>query len=421
MKQLLRRTILQTIIGVMSLAATTLFLVHHVRAAEQGSTISYSASTNSFTFSATAPTATPVSYIVTYYTGGTTQGIVGSGTTDMTKTEYAGTCSTGGTCTPHGVVRGIYKVQMGDWCNQKRFTITDGTLSLDSSFNSDKENCASTDLTPAESSWLAGTAHPTATLRVCKVILNAAGEVTTGEEVAGTTLTIHGLHTVTSSGPSEPWGPFVFTTPLTLNSDEIPSIPGNDAQCFELPGMPQGQYYYSEEEINGSTGWASPRYNDQWDETVQTLADFRVYDGHLFDADPTNEGGRNYNGDGHIKLNSSHTRTLLVLNQYQTEMVSTLRAADPTPTPTETPVVTPTLTPTPTPQQGNNNTNGTVLAVATTPAPTPAVKENGQVLGASTELPVTGNNVGWLVIASGLLILGIGSVWKSIKLRSKTV
>ncbi len=161
--------------------------------------------------------------------------------------------------------------------------------------------------------------YGTGSIRVCKVIADEGGNVIDGSSVPGVTFSISGFtpSPVTSQGvPVGQIGTANFTTPLSFNRDVLSSVDGQDAQCVKFSGLALGGYYYGQESINPPSGWASPKYNDQFTTPVVSLADFFDYDGKLFDADGTNDEARNKNADGHIVLTSGRpNRTLVVLNQ----------------------------------------------------------------------------------------------------------
>lgn len=160
---------------------------------------------------------------------------------------------------------------------------------------------------------------PYGSITVCKVIADNNGNVVDGSSQPGVTFSIAGFtpSPVTSEGaPVGQIGNSQFTTPLTFNADVLSSASGNDAQCVTYSELAIGGYYYTQETISDPSGWASPKYNDQFTTPVTTLADFFDYDGKLFDGDGTNDAARNKNADGHIVLtNARPDRTLIVLNR----------------------------------------------------------------------------------------------------------
>lgn len=153
-------------------------------------------------------------------------------------------------------------------------------------------------------------------IRVCKIILDEAGNVVDGSNRPGTTFSISGITPVQTSGePADgQFGTANFTSPLSLSESFLGG--GNDAQCTTFSGLGIGSYYYGQESINPPSGWATPKYNDQFTVSVNSIADFFNYDGNLFDGDSSNDEARNKNADGHIVLTSERPdRTLVILNQ----------------------------------------------------------------------------------------------------------
>lgn len=95
-------------------------------------------------------------------------------------------------------------------------------------------------------------------IQICKVLLNQAGEVITGETVPDTTFSVdtdivEGVPQYTDSDP------VTFTTPLDHYNDLVGSSPDYvegdgmlDAECAEYHNVPFGTYHYDMEEITGA-------------------------------------------------------------------------------------------------------------------------------------------------------------------------
>jgi len=152
-------------------------------------------------------------------------------------------------------------------------------------------------------------------ITVCKVIVDENDNIVDGSAKPGVTFSIPGIIPAQTSGgaPAGQIGNSQSTTPLSFNKNLFGT---DDAQCITYSNLALGNYYYGEESINPSSGWASPKYNDQFTVPVTTLADFFGYDGNLFDGNASNDGSRNQNADGHIVLDSQRPdRTLIVLNK----------------------------------------------------------------------------------------------------------
>lgn len=153
-------------------------------------------------------------------------------------------------------------------------------------------------------------------ITICKIIVDQNNNIVDGSQFPGTQFSISGIDpAVTSEAPpTGVIGTASFTTPLSFTNSIFGN--GNDAQCQTFSGLEIGSYYYGQESVNPLSGWATPRYNDQFTVSVNSIADFFNYDGNLFDGDSSNDESRNKNVDGHIVLTSERPdRTLIILNQ----------------------------------------------------------------------------------------------------------
>lgn len=155
-------------------------------------------------------------------------------------------------------------------------------------------------------------------ISVCKAVMDSDNVIVDGSNQSGTIFSISGLNTTTSQGgPTGIIGTSIFTTLLTLNSKALGSSTANDAQCTTYTNLDLGNYYYGQENIS-SGNWEAPKYTDQFTNSANTISDFYNYDNNLFDGDPSNDGSRNTNADGHIVLEANNpNRTLIVLNQFK--------------------------------------------------------------------------------------------------------
>ena len=154
-------------------------------------------------------------------------------------------------------------------------------------------------------------------IRVCKIVVDANGNITDGGEFPGTKFEISGINPDPNSeaDPVGTIGTSTFNTPLNLNSDLLYKDEENDAECITYDELKIGGYFYGVETITSPNSWADPKYNDQFTVAVMDLEDFFNYDGNLFDGNPLNDDARNKNADGHIVLNEDRpNRTLIVLN-----------------------------------------------------------------------------------------------------------
>jgi len=137
-------------------------------------------------------------------------------------------------------------------------------------------------------------------ITVCKVIIDAQGNITNGSAIPGVSFTINWTG-------GNGLAPTVFNSGYTPNTQIFSNSEGNDAYCIEYPNIVLANYGYSQEIISES-GWATPKYNDQYNTTVLDLEDFNNY------QTPNDE---NSNGYMDLTNNAGPDRTLVILNQYQ--------------------------------------------------------------------------------------------------------
>ena len=171
-------------------------------------------------------------------------------------------------------------------------------------------------------------------ITVCKVIIDAAGNVVDGSAVAGQTLSdaFFQPSPVPSTGAADSVPPTTtWTTPITRNTDLFDGThTGNDGMCTTYTGLYiGGNGFYYKRETTPATGWATPKYNDQYDIAVD-YSTFFPYSGELFDGNPSNDGNRNLDSDGHITLTSDRPdRTLVILNQYNSAQLTVNKVFSP--------------------------------------------------------------------------------------------
>ena len=167
-------------------------------------------------------------------------------------------------------------------------------------------------------------------IRVCKVIVDAEGNLITSPVSSGSTFEIAGnsSSTLQFGLPTGTIGTSIFTTPLGLNTNLFGDDEINDAQCVTYSNLDVKDpgYYYAQESISG-VGWQSPVYNDQFgmngfgQGATFDISKFYGFSGQLFDTDISNDNTRNQSADGHITLTSTNkNRTLVVVNK-ETEVV----------------------------------------------------------------------------------------------------
>ncbi len=148
-------------------------------------------------------------------------------------------------------------------------------------------------------------------IRVCKVIIDAQGQITNGSDMPATTFTVNW-----TGGAG--LAPTVFNSGYTPNTTIFSSSEGNDSYCVDYPNIPLANYGYSQEIIS-SSGWEIPKYNDQFNSTVLDLGDFNYY--HT-------PGDENSNGYMDLTNQAGPNRTLVILNQYRVGSVTVTKFND---------------------------------------------------------------------------------------------
>lgn len=109
---------------------------------------------NKDSFNISVNTKQRVEYIIAYKTDSQIEAIKGtseSSENDFSRTIFAGTCSTGGTCMQHNIVRGVLKTKIPDlnWASSKKFIFENGIINSSTSETSD-----SIELSNFETDWL---------------------------------------------------------------------------------------------------------------------------------------------------------------------------------------------------------------------------------------------------------------------------
>jgi len=133
-----------------------------------------------------------------------------------------------------------------------------------------------------------------ADITVCKIIADTQGNISNGAAKNGTFI-LPGKVPQLSGIPEfsysfiAPVPTTTFATPLNLNADLIGNDGVNDSECKKYSGLELSNYFYYQEEIQG-TGWLEPLYYDTFykecSQTI-TLGDFKPFDQVLFNGDPS--------------------------------------------------------------------------------------------------------------------------------------
>jgi hypothetical protein len=144
----------------------------------------------------------------------------------------------------------------------------------------------------------------TGTLKVCKIVLDTTGAVSTGNGVEAD-------FSVRVTGPNGYDETVEFSAPLTLTDNLVTDNGAElDAVCVSET-VPVGEYRYAEEVIDSTAVWAEPRYHDFFTENPpQALSDFAQYaaDGSEGDTD---------DNDGVANVSKNKARTIAVVNQIE--------------------------------------------------------------------------------------------------------
>ena len=153
--------------------------------------------------------------------------------------------------------------------------------------------------------------YKSGSIRVCKIIIDGDRHVVNGSETPGSSFTINwnnGLN------------PTVINAGYTPNTRLLKSTPHDkkDAYCTIINDLKITNYHYSQESINNTSIWQTPKYNDQYDESIHDLSDFYYYDHNV-----------NSNGDINLALNPPGiNRTLVLLNQYKLGKINVAKYND---------------------------------------------------------------------------------------------
>jgi uncharacterized repeat protein (TIGR01451 family) len=152
----------------------------------------------------------------------------------------------------------------------------------------------------------------TGSIKICKVIVDAQGNITNGSAMPATSFRVN-------------WTGGLGLAPTIINSGYTPNTKifstseTNDAYCVDYPNIPLDNYGYSAEIISNSTGWETPKYNDQFNLVVLDLGDFKNY---------KTPGDENSNGYMDLTNQAGPNRTLVILNQYKVGSVTVTKFND---------------------------------------------------------------------------------------------
>jgi len=189
-----------------------------------------------------------------------------------------------------------------------------GTIIVVTRLSTTEESVAPTapESRPRAAEWYGGEAcnatftidGPTSgTINICTVIIDPTGKVVDGSLMPET----NKLEVITSDEVTVSGGlRSDLDTPLSLGTDVLDKDGFKDAECVSFNNLAFGNYEYSKEVINPSTGWVEPRYYDY------------LLPGNSLTGSNLTKYGTNAYSDGVITLTVTNpVVTLVVLNQYE--------------------------------------------------------------------------------------------------------
>ncbi len=158
-------------------------------------------------------------------------------------------------------------------------------------------------------------------ITVCNVIAKANGEIVTSS--AGLPQAAFSLNLRTRIGNSTP----IQTSPSIQEFDfyshlftrTTPSPIPLSAQCLKY-NLEIKQYIYSPVTVTSqnSNVWETPKYNDQFITSANSVNNFYPYSYEMFDNNQANDGQRNEDSDGILTLTTNRPhRVLVILNKLK--------------------------------------------------------------------------------------------------------
>lgn len=173
---------------------------------------------------------------------------------------------------------------------------------LKSESNDSNNNCSNT----------VTVTQPLGSIKVCKVIVDAQGNIRNGSDMPSTSFRVNWTG-------GNGLAPTIVNSGYAANTKIFSASEGNDAFCVDYPNIPLANYGYSQEIINNPTGWKTPKYNDQFNTTVLDLGDFKNYQ---------TPGDENSNGYMDLTNQAGPDRTLVILNQYENGKITVTKFND---------------------------------------------------------------------------------------------
>lgn len=192
-----------------------------------------------------------------------------------------------------------------------------GILDITAKATSDSTPCAKPPVEPPKPPKLGS-------ITVCITAVNKNGEVVDGSVLPNSSFSLKGFKPATNPSIGGPTNTLIPQTdvavPIGFNTVALNTQNKKDANCKTYSNLPLGNYFYTDEIINGEK-WLKPVYNDQFSIGNLNPADFAEYQAHLFDNNSGNDSQRHPNADGAVTLtDASPNRTILVVNRYDPKL-----------------------------------------------------------------------------------------------------
>lgn len=198
-----------------------------------------------------------------------------------------------------------------------------GNTTHNTSTNNNDSSHETEDIQPEVAGANSLTTTPqTGSITVCNVIAKADGQIVSSP--AGLPNAAFSLNLRTRIGTGTP----IQTSPSIQEFDfyshlftqTTPSPIPVSAQCIKYKNFELRQYIYSPVTVTSeiSNRWETPKYNDQFITSVNSVNSFYPYSQEMFDNNQANDGQRNEDADGIITLTANRpNRVLVILNKLK--------------------------------------------------------------------------------------------------------
>ncbi len=165
-------------------------------------------------------------------------------------------------------------------------------------------------------------------IRMCAALLDATNRVTNGWQWSDRTFTIGGRGGTPTLSAEGILPDVVIGAPIPLNADIFYDDGIKDSYCVTYNDLEIGGWFYEQGRVDDPSNWETSLHNDQNRDAITTVDDFFHYSPELFDADPSNDGERDTNADGHMMLTDSRPFRTMVTLFRSTETISADVAID---------------------------------------------------------------------------------------------